>query len=324
MSDAMVILLLGLVMLGILTLIWFVRRVRTVPEGHVAILQWMDKHSRVVGSGPYWLRPFEEEATRLFVRQREVRSLGISNIFTHGGIPLTVMLDYEMRLNPKRMGQDELYYDESEREDQQIRVLKGILLDLVRLLPQPPAREDTNRQDFALLFSPFVTHAAQIREMLEQRATAELAAHGVQIGEGSLLISWLKIPETIVSAYTDALALGFSGAAQHELIQRLRNAGANMSDLALIQLVNAIKDNPGELNTIFASGGFQPDVRVQAGNATMQVPGTPAPQTTPPTPATTSSQAQGGTQSGNGVSSVPAGDLPLTPADMALLRSVVE
>jgi hypothetical protein len=322
MSDIMVALLLGLILLGILTLIWFVRSIRTVPEGHVAILQWMDRHSRVVESGPYLLRPLEEEASRLFVRQREVRSLGIPNIFTHGGIPLTVMLDYEMRLDPKQMEQDELYYDESEREDQQIRILKGILLDLVRLLPQPLAQQDTNRQDFALLFSPFVTHAAQIRERLEQQAIAELADHGVQISERSLLISWLKIPDAIVSAYTDALAMGFSGAAQHELIQRLRNAGANMSDMALIQLVNAIKNNPGELSTIFASGGFQPELRVQTGNAIVQVPGTPATQTTPPSSAPAPSQ--GGVQSNNGATDLPAADLPLTPEDMALLRSVVE
>ncbi|MBX3001368.1 MAG: hypothetical protein KF893_22795 [Caldilineaceae bacterium] len=321
MSDMMVTLLLGLMILGVLTLIWFARSVRTVPEGYVAILQWMDKHSRVVGSGPYLLRPLEEEVSQLFVRRREVRSLGIPNIFTHGGIPLTVMLDYEMRLAPKRMAQDEIYYDETEREDQQIRILKGILLDLVRSLPQPPTSQDTNRQDFASLFSPFVTHAAQIRGMLEQRAIADLAGHGVEVSEGSLLISWLKIPDAIVSAYTDALALGFSGAAQHELIQRLRNAGANMSDMALIQLVNAIKDNPGQLNTIFTSGGFQPDLRVQMGNATVQVPGTPATQGTPPS---APDPSQGGTQSSNGAANMPAGDLPLTPADMALLRSVVE
>jgi hypothetical protein len=324
MSDTMVILLLGLIMLGILTVIWFVRRVHTVPEGHVAIIQFMNRHSRVVGSGPDWLRPFEEEATRLFVRQREVRNLDIPNIFTHGGMPLNVMLDYEMRLNPDSMDQDELYYDKTEREDQQTRVLKGILQDLVRFLPQPPAQQDTNRQDFALLFSPFVTHAAQIREMLEQRAIAELAGHGVEVSEGSLLISRLKIPDVIVSAISDALALGFTSAAQHQMIQRLHSAGASMSDTALVQLVNAMRENPGELNTIFTGGSVQPNLRVQTGNATVQVPGMSAPQATPPSSAPAPSQPQGGAQSSNGAADMPASDLPLTAGDMALLRSVVE
>jgi regulator of protease activity HflC (stomatin/prohibitin superfamily) len=322
MSDTMVILLLGLIMLGTLTVIWFVRRVHTVPEGHVAIIQFMNRHSRVVGSGPYWLRPFEEEATRLFVRQREVRNLDIPNIFTHGGMPLNVMLDYEMRLNPHSMDQDELYYEEFEREDQQTRVLKGILQDLVRDLPRPPAQKDTNRADIDLLFSPFLTQSAQIRAELEQRAISEMANCGVEISKGTLLISRLKLPDNIISAYTDALAMNFSGAAQHELIQRLRNAGTNMSDMALIQLVNAIKENSGDFNTIFASGGFPPDVRVQTANATVQVPGTPAPQATPPPPAP--SQPQGAAQSSNGVTNVPDGDLPLTSEDMALLRSAVE
>jgi hypothetical protein len=319
MSDVMLTILIVGVPIVILMVTWVIMRIRTVPEGFVAIIQFMDRHCRLVGSGPYLLRPLEKEATRLFVRQREIHNLGIPNIFTHGGMPLTVLLDYEMRLNPNRMDQDELYYPELEREDQQTRVLKRILQDLVRNLPHPPAQEDTNRADVNLLFSPFVTQAAQIREMLEQRAISELANNGVEISEGSLLISRLQLPDTVVSAYTDALAMNFSGAAQHELIQRLRNAGTNMSDMALIQLVNAIKNNPGELNTIFASGGFQPDLRVQTGNATVQVPGTAATQTAPdPSP------AGAGKQSTNSVDNIPAGDLPLTLEDMALLRSVVD
>jgi hypothetical protein len=324
MSDTMVALLLGLILLVIFTLIWFARSVRTVPEGYVAILQWMDKHSRVVGSGPYLLRPLEEEATRLFVRQREVQGLDIPNIITHGGVPLTVMLDYEMCLNPDRMDQAELYYEEQERSDQQTRILKGILLELVRSLPSSQPPPDRNRQDSAWLFSPFSTHAGQIRETLEQRAIVELAEHGVEITEGSLLISRLKIPDVIVSAITEALAMGYTSAAQHQLIQRLSDAGANISDMALVQLVNAIRDNPGDLNTIFNGGGSQPELRMQTGNTSVQVPGTPATQGAPPSPAPAPSQPQGGVQSSNGVTNMPASDLPLTPEDMALLRSVVD
>jgi hypothetical protein len=324
MSDTMVALLLGLTLLAIFTVIWFARSVRTVPEGYVEILQWMDKHSRVVGSGPYLLRPLEEEATRLFVRQREVQGLDIPNIITHGSVPLTVMLDYEMSLNPDRMDQAELYYDEQERVDQQTRILKRILLELVRLLPPPQPPPDKNRQDSAWLFSPFSTHAGQIRELLEQRAIVELADHGVEITEGSLLISRLKIPEVIVSAITEALAMGYTSAAQHQMIQRLSDAGANISDMALVQLVNAIRDNPGDLNTIFSGGGSQPELRVQTGHASVQVPGAAATQGTPPSSAPAPSQPQGGAQNNNGAAGMPAGDLPLTPADMALLRSVVE
>jgi hypothetical protein len=318
-SDAMLTGLILGVPIVILMVTWAIRRIRKIPEGHVGIIQFMDRHRRVVGSGPYWLRPFEEEATRLFIRQREITNLDIPNIFTHGGMPLNVMLDYEMRLNPDSMDQDELYYEEFEREDQQTRVLKGILQDLVRNLPRPSAQKDTNRADMDLLFSPFLTQSAQIRAELEQRAISEMANCGVEISKGTLLISRLKLPDNIISAYTDALAMNFSGAAQHELIQRLRNAGTNMSDMALIQLVNAIKENSGDFNTIFASGGFAPDVRVQTANTTVQVPGAAATQTAPdPSP------VGAGKQSTNGVNNISASDLPLTLEDMALLRSVVE
>lgn len=324
MPDASLALILGLVVLLVLVVRWLAKSVRTVPEGYVSVLQWMDRHSRVVESGPYLLRPFEEEATRLLVRQREVRSLGIPNIFTHGGLPLTIMLDFEMHLDPRQMSRDELYYEEFMREDQMVRILKGILLDLVASAPRPQERGDPNRVDVALLFSPFFTGTAQIRDGLAQHALPRLARHGIEISEGSLLISWLKIPDTIITAYTDALAKGFSGAAEHELIQRLRNAGTGMSDVGLVHLVNALRDNPAELNTIFTSGGFPPDIRVQAGHALVQAPGADTPRTSPPPTAPDQTQTPNGEPRQNDTPDDDSDDLPLTPEDMALLRSVMD
>jgi hypothetical protein len=256
------------------------------------------------------------------VRQREVRNLGIPNIFTHGGLPLTVMIDFEMRLNPQGMGKDELYYDDFEREDQMVRILKRVLLESIANAPRPQEQRNTGRVDVASLFSPFLTGAAQIRDGLEHQALPRLAQHGIVISEGSLLISWLKIPDDIVTAYTDALAKGFSSSAEHELIQRLRNAGTGMSDMGLVHLINAIRDNPPELSTIFASGGFQPEVRIQSGAATVQTPMASTVQTQQAPPAAAPSPPSIGGMGANGAANADAAELPLTPEDMVLLRSL--
>jgi hypothetical protein len=180
-----------------------------------------------------------------------------------------------------------------------------------------------------MLFSPFFSQAAQVQAELERRARQVLTPDGIEISAGTLLISRLKIPDAIVSAYTDALAMGFSGAAQHELIGRLRDAGANMSDAGLVQLFNAIRNNPSEFNTIFTSGSFQPETRIQTGNASIQVPN-PAQAQAPSTPPNPSIPPAGNppqsaaapTASANGASSPASVYRPLTAEDMALLKSV--
>ena len=112
---------------------YFKRRVRTVKEGHIAVLQWMDRFSRKVGAGPYWLRQFEEEVAQVYVRQREA-TISLPKIFTDGGLGVTVDLHYAYRLDPERMEKDELYYSEAERKKQQEMLMREALLDLLQEL----------------------------------------------------------------------------------------------------------------------------------------------------------------------------------------------
>ena len=64
-------------LVGVMVTIAFmvVTRVRTVPEGHVAIVHRFDKYERTVPPGLYLLRPMEEEVARLYIRQREARAV---------------------------------------------------------------------------------------------------------------------------------------------------------------------------------------------------------------------------------------------------------
>lgn len=297
---------------------WFTNSFKTVEEGHVAVLEWFSKYSRVVSAGPYLLRPFERESHKLSIRNDEM-SMPVAGIFTHGGMPLTVFLKYEMHLNPDVMSQSDLYCDLNQREEQQNRILTKILFKLVSKAPRVMRDKDEYKLDVNALFSPFFTHKEQIQEDLEKQASVELKKHGIEITQGSMLISKYQLPLDVTAAYGEALALNFKGDSKQRLIRQLRDAGANMSDIHLVQLINAISDNPGEFNNFFSSSGFQPDIRIQTDSASVKMPS--ADQTPPPS-AGNSPQAANAAPSTNGASAQPSVYRPLNAEDMALLKSV--
>ncbi len=304
------------------------RRFFTVEEGHVAVIHRFDQFRRKAGPGFHFLWPFEEEKQRVYVRRREVKSLPIPNIFTHGGMPLTVNLDFAMQLDVLNMDNHDLYYSEAERNDQIVRTLKGILQALVRnATPAGGSTGDANKVDVASLFSPFLgQQVAAIQKDLETQGRALLVRSGVELLEDSLIISWLGLPSAVISAYTESLAHDFSSASRHKFITRLHNAAPGVSDMGLVQLLNVIEHNPVDIRTIFANGGFDPAMRIQEDGLSLRAPiaGSPPP---PPTQATTSAQtyAAPSTASAQPAASQPANDdLPLTEEDMATLRSLFD
>jgi len=314
--------LIALVVLAILLVLLLLRRIRTVDEGYVAVVQFLDRYSRIVGSGPYFLWPLQEEIARVNIRRREVTGLEIGGIFTHGGLPISVILAYEMRLDPGRMDIDELYYDDRARDDQQIRIFKQILQELITDTPPPAPQNDENKVDFGMLFSPFMgTQSRQIRNQLEQKAIGEMIRHGVELMVGTLIISRLKIPDAIISAYTELISSGFSSAARHQFIDRVRNAGMGMSDSGLVQLVNAIQENPGNIHSIFSTGAVQPDVRVQDDTVSVRMSASSSAATGTNGPAVAPSQKSSPPSPVNPPSN---DDLPLTEEDMAMLRSLFD
>lgn len=314
--------LLALIAILGLLLLFLVRRFRTVEEGHVAVVHIFDKFSRTVEPGIYFLWPFEEEIATVNVRRREVPSLMIGGLFTPGGLPLSVQLAYALRLVPEQMGKDELYYNEQGREDEQIRIFRKILQELITDSVRPTPQNDKNSVDFALLFSPFMGgQARQIRDQLEQQARNDLLARGVELIAGTLVISRLHIPDSIITAYTELITSNFSSAARHQFIDRVRSAGGTMTDSGLVQLLNAIQENPGNIHSIFSTGNVQPDVRMQDDNLSVRMgaggsagappspdAGTPEPKAEQASPASSQPQAND--------------DLPLTEEDMAMLRSL--
>ncbi|RME66412.1 MAG: hypothetical protein D6790_00195, partial [Caldilineae bacterium] len=196
-------------------------RLRSVKQGYVALVQTFGRHTTYWKPGLHFLWPFQSIERELFVQKREVQELPISAIFTHGGLPLTVILAYEMGLDPETMPADDLYKDETEREDQQIRIFKGVLQRLVREASPPANNPDPNRVDTMLLFSPFLgQQVAQIRDELEAQAAQALAEHGIRLSLGSLILSRFVLPPEVVEAYSVFLARGFTSASWHEFISR--------------------------------------------------------------------------------------------------------
>lgn len=316
-------LLLGLLLASALIFLLFTRRIRTVKQGHKAVVQSMDRFGRLVGPGPYLLWPWEEEIAEIWVAQRVVSGLVIPGIFTKGGLGVSVLLSYEMRLDLEQMSVDELYYNEHAREEQQVRILRRILLEAVAEAPPSPPTTNPNKVDVLALLHPLVGPAGKdVQAKLAQQAAGELAQRGFVITPGTLAMSGLKLPEAIGNALTELRRSDFTSAARHEFISRVRDAGGDMSDAALVQLLNAIQENPGNIHSIFTSGGIQPDIRMQEDNLSVRMAAV--------TKARSESQAGSDNRSSGATPSQPVATeptravLPLTEEDMATLRSLVD
>lgn len=235
------------------------RRVRTVPEGYMLRLKRFGRHSRVVGPGLQTLRPDEMDAGEVLVRRREL-ILPVSEVFTHGGLPVTVRLSLSHSLDLKSMAVDEIYYPDDERQAQIARLLKGLLQQLVAQTPAPaPAQVDSNRVDMAGLFSPFVgqTRVAFIRR-LQVIAKEALGRHGIVLTDDPIVIDGLELPEEIIEAYTDLVQSNFQSSARYDFIRRVRAAAPQVSDAALVQLSS--QQTVGDLRTIFTTGNLQPEL----------------------------------------------------------------
>jgi hypothetical protein len=279
-----IITLILLLIIVLLVVVWLMKSFKTVPEGYVAITNWMDRYARILEPGPHLLMPFEEEKAQIKVRQSEGK-LAVPNVFTHGGLPVVVNLRYTYRLDPRRMHRDELYYLEDERREQQVNIFKQIFQEVIAELapsaeqsaqksaPQNPqggggADKGTtpSRVDIAGLFSPFVgRQGIELKRRVEERARKMLAEHGVMLATNApFVIYGLQLPDVIVEAYMDLIASDFNSTAMSDFIARVRNA-TNMSEAGLVQLLNVIQNPSADLRAIFASGFVQPEMHIQDG-----------------------------------------------------------
>ncbi len=296
MMETFIVSLLFFIMLAALA-IWLLKRIRTVEEGHVVVTQWMDRHSRVVKPGPYVLWPFEEEVAKIMVRQREA-TIPVPNVFTHGGLPVTVNLRYTYRLDPTRMAKDELYYSDAERKEQQITIFKQLFQEIIEELNPSNNKADKaesendhqgekppQRVDISKLFSPFGGEKGiELRKMLGERAQEMLAEHGIDLKSAPLVVGGLQLPQPIVDAYTTYITSDLDSTSRSTFIERVRKAAPEMSETGLVQLFYLIQNPSAELHAIFSSGTVQPDVYLHRGDTMIRQPATPPPLQSPPQP----------------------------------------
>lgn len=255
---------------GAFALYVLVTRFHTVPEGHVAIIQRLDKFERTAGPGLYLLRPMEEEVARLYVRQREARAV-VPNVFTEGGLPVTVNLRYSYSLDPSLMNRDEVYYSDEERDEQLRTLLKRVFQDLMYQLAQLPspdnahaAGEDPDRVNIERLFSPFAGRKARIVQTeLEPAVRETLRPHGYVVTNAPVLINGLTLPPEISGAYVDLLHTDFDSSARADFIRRVRKAAPHMSEGGLVQLLNIIQNPSASIQSVFSGGTLDSEVLLQ-------------------------------------------------------------
>ncbi len=271
MDWLMLIVMLLLVGVGVLFAFYFLTRFRTVPEGQVAIIQRLDKFERTAGPGLYMLRPMEEEAARIYVRQREARAV-VPNVFTEGGLPVTVNLRYAYSLDPRLMNRDEVYYSAEEREEQLRTLLKRVFQDLMYQLSQLPSAPDgapgggtdPDRVNIERLFSPFAGRKARVVQTeLEPAVRETLRPHGYIVTNAPVLINGLTLPPEISGAYVDLLHADFDSSARADFIRRVRKAAPNMTEGGLVQLLHIIQNPSASIQSIFSGGTLDSEVLLQ-------------------------------------------------------------
>lgn len=303
--------LLGLV--AIVLVAWLTaksRRVQNVPQGYALRLKRFGRHSRVVGPGLQTLRPDETDAGLLLVRQREM-TLPITEIFTHGGLPVSANLSLSFSLDVDNMSVDELYYSDEERLALLTKLLKGALQQIVATTPPPETVQgDPNRVDILGLFSPFVGQTRlALAEQWRTLAVNALSPHGIVLTNDPIVIAGLDLPHEIIAAYTDLVQSNFHSSARYDFIRRVRAAAPTVSDAALVQLSSP--KNVGDLRTIFTTGNLQPELFVADEETFMRRPAAQAqPQPTPTPPAAPAEPAP----------ATQPHPFALTPDDMALLK----
>ncbi|MFN8465700.1 MAG: SPFH domain-containing protein [Caldilineaceae bacterium] len=243
-------------------------RVRTVPEGHVAIVHRFDKYERTVPPGLYLLRPMEEEVARLYIRQREARAV-VPNVFTEGGLPVDVNLRYSYSLDPSRMHRDEIHYDDEERNEQLRTLLKRVFQDLMYQLGQMPAPsvsagDDPDRVNVTRLFSPFAgSKARALQTSLEPAVRGALLPHGIIVTDAPVLINGLTLPPAISTAYMDLFHADFDSTARADFVRRMRKAAPGMTEGGLVQLLNIIQNPSASIQSIFSGGTLSYEVLTQ-------------------------------------------------------------
>lgn len=272
MDWPMLLITLVLAGVGAFVVFLFFTRFHTVPEGHVAIIQRLDKFERTAGPGLYMLRPMEEEVARLYVRQREARAV-VPNVFTEGGLPVTVNLRYSYSLDPSVMNRDEIYYSDEERDEQLRTLLKRVFQDLMYQLAQlpssdsaPTAGEDADRVNIERLFSPFAGRKARIVQTeLEPAVRESLRPHGYIVTNAPVLINGLTLPPEISGAYVDLLHADFDSSARADFIRRVRKSAPNMSEGGLVQLLNIIQNPSASIQSVFSGGTLDSEVLLHGG-----------------------------------------------------------
>lgn len=270
MDWLMLVITVVLAVVGVFVVYAFFTRFHTVPEGHVAIIQRLDKFERTAGPGLYILRPMEEEVARLYVRQREARAV-VPNVFTEGGLPVTVNLRYSYSLDPSVMNRDEIYYSDEERDEQLRTLLKRVFQDLMYQLAQLPssdgvstAGEDVDRVNIERLFSPFAGRKARIVQTeLEPAVREALRPHGYIVTNAPVLINGLTLPPEISGAYVDLLHADFDSSARADFIRRVRKSAPNMSEGGLVQLLNIIQNPSASIQSVFSGGILDSEVLLQ-------------------------------------------------------------
>jgi hypothetical protein len=241
----------------------------------------------VVGPGLQTLRPDETDAGEILVRQREL-TLPISEVFTHGGLPVTVNLSLALSLDLAAMPADEIYYGDDERQALLTKLLKGALQQVVASTPPVVAAQaDPNRVDVAGLFSPFVGQTRfAVTGQLQDLAAQALGPHGIALTTDPIVIAGLDLPREIIDAYTTLVQSNFHSSARYEFIRRVQAAAPQVSDAALIQLSS--QQATGDLRTIFTTGNVQPELYMMDQDMLMRRPAppqpTPAPSPIPPAP----------------------------------------
>jgi hypothetical protein len=248
--------------------------IRTVEEGHVAVIHRLDEYARTAGPGLYVLGPFEDEVKRVYVRQREATA-SVPNVFTEGGLPVIVNLRYSYSLDPAHMNRDEIHYSDDERDEQQRTLLKRVFQDLMYEMEQtpadtdaPPQGADADRVNVLKLFSPFAgkkMRTVQIR--LEPAVREALLPHGVVVTNAPVLINGLTLPPEISGAYIELLRTDFNSSAQSDFVRRLRMSAPQMTEAGLIQLVNIIRNPSADIHTIFSGGMLNNEVLLQGGQS---------------------------------------------------------
>lgn len=220
--------------------------IQRVPEGHVAIIERLNRFARTSGPGLIWVTPGLERIARVaYVRLRPER-FSVNGIRSEEQIPLdfSVMISYRIDFGvAERLRSEVAYYSPGQWRDLVASSLEAVLTSIVRAYPvfDIIGREEHTWSDMQ----------ARVRQRLEESLNQWAVALDADQG---VVLHNVQLPSKLKEALDKAVSAGIESKTSMAILKTILRTDPEVSEPVLLDLMQALRDRDASQTVILPSG----------------------------------------------------------------------